>query len=153
MTDQIAEQAGDEDLIGPIDYLILEFPQAQFTGEGVPLLLDLVDRGIVRILDLAVVKVNEDGQAISVDLQQVIDESGASEWEVFVGASAGLLDQGDLDAAAAISSPGAALAILVYENSWAAPFAAAMRRAGGQMVAFGRIPVQDILAALDQAEA
>lgn len=149
MTDPTAT----EDFIGPIDYLILEFPEAKFTGEGIPLLLDLVDRGIVRILDLAVLKVNEDGQAISLDLQQVIDDSGATEWEVFLGASAGLLDQSDYDAAAAVSSPGAALAILVYENSWAAPFATAMRRAGGQMVAFGRIPVQDILAALDQAEA
>jgi hypothetical protein len=142
----------DTDFIGPVDYLILEFPEANFTGEGIPILLDLVDRGIVRILDMAFVKVNEDGSIISLDAQQVVDESGNAEWEAFVGASSGLLGADDFQAAAAIAAPGAALAILIYENTWAAPFAAAMRRAGGQLVSFGRIPVEDLLEVLGAEE-
>lgn len=141
------------DFIGPIDYLIIEFPETNFTGEAIPLLLDLVDRGIVRILDLAFLKVNDDGSLISLDAQQLVDEYGASDWEVFVGASSGLLGQEDFDAAAAIAAPGSALGILVYENTWAAPFAAALRRAGGQLASFGRIPVQDIIDALAIEEA
>jgi hypothetical protein len=143
----------DTDFIGPIDYLIVEFPEAKFTGEGIPLLLDLVDRGIVRILDLAFVKVNDDGGIVTLDAQQLVDESGATEWEAFVGASSGLLGDEDFKAAAAIAAPGAALAILIYENTWAAPFAAAMRRAGGQLVSFGRVPVEDILEALGSEDA
>jgi hypothetical protein len=143
----------DTEFIGPIAYLILEFPQANFTGEGNPILLDLVDRGIVRILDLAFVKVNDDGSIITLDAQQLIDESGNTEWEAFVGASTGMLSDEDFQAAAAIAAPGAALGILIYENTWAAPFAAAMRRAGGQLVSFGRVPVEDVLEALAAADA
>lgn len=141
------------DFIGPIDYLILEFPEANFTGEGIPLLLDLVDRGIVRILDLAFLKINDDGSILAFDAEQLVDEFGREEWRAFVGASAHLLQTDDFQAAAAIAAPGSALAILVYENSWAAPFAAAMRRAGGQMVSFGRIPVADLLEVLQAQEA
>ena len=140
------------DFIGPIDYLILEFPEANFTGEGIPILLDLVDRGIVRILDLAFVKINDDGSILALDAENLVDEYGRVEWREFVGASAHLLGTEDFEAAASIAAPGSALAILIYENSWAAPFAAAMRRAGGQMVSFGRIPVADLLEVLQSVE-
>jgi uncharacterized membrane protein len=137
--------------MGPIDYILVEWPGRQPNGEVAPHLVDLVDRGLIRILDLAFVAKDEDGSVAGLELSDLGD--GAAELEVFEGASSGLLSDDDLSEAAAALEPGTSAAILVFENTWAAPFAAAVRRSGGELVASGRIPVEDVLAALDAAEA
>jgi len=136
---------------GPIDYLVVEFPPHGMTGEAFPLLVDLVDRGIVRILDLVVVRKELDDSLTVVALNSL--PGGGIDAAVFEGVSSGLLGEDDISEAGAAIQPGAAAAVLVYENLWAAPFATALRRAGAQMVASGRIPVQAILASLDAVEA
>ena len=141
----------DLDETGPIDYLVVEFPGNRMTGEGLPLLVDLVDSGIIRILDLVFVTRGADGSIAAVEISD-LDGDGQLDLSVFEGASSGLLGQDDLDEAASAIEPGSSAGILVYENVWAAPFAAALRRGGAQLVASGRIPVQAILAALDAAE-
>jgi uncharacterized membrane protein len=137
--------------MGPIDYILVEWPGRQPNGEVAPHLVDLVERGVIRILDLAFVAKDEDGSVAGLELSDLGD--GAAELEVFEGASSGLLGDDDLTEAAAALEPGTSAAILVFENTWAAPFAAAVKRSGGQLVASGRIPVEDVLAALDAAEA
>jgi hypothetical protein len=136
---------------GPIDYLVVEFPGNRMTGEAFPLLVDLVDRGIIRILDLAFIRKDADGSVVAMELSDV-DQDGSLDLAVFQGASSGLLGDDDLAEAANALQPNSSAGVLVYENVWAAPFARAMRRAGGQLVASGRIPVQAILSALDEAE-
>ena len=137
---------------GPIDYLVVEFPGSKMTGEGLPLLLELEDSGIIRILDLAFVKRELDGSVKALAISD-FDHDGELDLAVFEGAGSGLLGQDDIDEATSVIEPGSSAGILIYENVWAAPFAAALRRGGGQLVASGRIPVQAILAALDKAEA
>lgn len=141
----------DIDTMGPIDYLVVEFPGSRMTGEGFPLLVDLVDRGIIRVLDLAFVTKRPDGSVAGLNLSD-LDADGTFGLAVFEGASAGLLGPDDIDEAGAVLQPGSSAGVLVYENAWAGPLAAAMRRGGGQLVASGRIPVQAMLAALDAAE-
>lgn len=141
----------DLEEMGPVDYLVIEFPGSQMTGEGLPLLVDLVDRGIVRILDLTFVKKELDGSVRGVTIAD-LDEDGKLDLAVFEGASSGLLGQDDIDEASGALEPGSSAALLIYENTWAAPLATALRRGGAQLVAGGRIPVQAILAALDAAE-
>ncbi len=143
------EQTLDE--LGPIDYILVEWPDRQPNGEVAPHLLDLVERGLIRILDIALMVKDEDGVAAAVEIE---DLGGAAEQlKVFEGAASGLLDDEDLGEAATALEPGTSAALLVYENLWAAPFASAVRKSGGQLVASGRIPVQAVLAALDAAEA
>jgi hypothetical protein len=137
--------------MGPVDYIVVEWPGKQPTGEAAPLLLDLVDRGLIRILDLAFIAKGEDGSVAGVEISDLGEQ--VEEMKVFEGASSGLLSDDDISEAGEALEPGTSAALLVYENSWAAPFAAAVRRSGGQLVANGRIPVQAILAALDAAEA
>ena len=137
--------------IGPIDYLVVEFPGSKMTGEGLPLLVDLVDRGIIRVLDFVFVKKELDGSVRGVAIAD-LDKDGTLDLAVFEGASSGLLGQEDLDEAGTVLEPGSSAGLLVYENRWAAPFAKALRRGGGQLVAHGRIPVQAVLAALDATE-
>ena len=141
----------DLEVMGPVDYLVVEFPGSRMTGEGLPLLVDLVDRGIIRILDLVFVKKELDGSVEGVAIAD-LDQDGELDLAVFEGAASGLLDQGDIEDAGGVLEPGSSAGILVYENVWAAPFATALRRGGGQLVASGRIPVQALLAALDAAE-
>ena len=138
--------------MGPIDYLVVEFPGSKMTGEGLPLLVDLVDRGIIRIIDLVFVKKELDGSVRGMAIAD-LDKDGQLDLAVFEGASSGLLGQDDLDEAGGALEPGSSAGILVYENRWAAPLAREIRRGGGQLVASGRIPVQALLAALDAAEA
>ena len=140
------------DELGPIDYMVLEWDGNQpVTGEVMPLLLDLVDRGIIRILDLAFMLKDTDGSVSALDFAELASEgSGLDEFE---GAASGLLGQDDLEEAASALEPGTVAAVLVWENLWAAPVAVALRRSGGQLVASGRIPVQAILASLDASEA
>lgn len=144
--------ADDLEQMGPIDYLVVEFPGSRMTGEGLPLLVDLVDRGIIRILDLVFVKKELDGSMKGMAIAD-LDHDGRLDLAVFEGASSGLLDQDDIADAGGVLEPGSSAGILVYENVWAAPFATALRRGGAQLVASGRIPVQALLAAIDAAEA
>lgn len=136
--------------MGPIDYVLVEWPGRQPNGEAMPYLIDLVDRGLIRIIDLAFITKGEDGSVAGMELA---DLGEVTELAVFEGASSGLLSEDDIGEAAGALEPGTSAALLVYENSWAAPFASAVRRSGGQLVASGRIPVEDFLAALDAAEA
>jgi hypothetical protein len=142
----------DLDAMGPIDYLVIEFPGNRMTGEGMPLLVDLVDRGIIRILDLVFIRKELDGSVSGVTVAD-LDGDGALDLAVFEGASSGLLGSDDITDAGAVLEPGSSAGMLVYENLWAAPFAAALRRGGGRLVAGGRIPVQAALAALDAVDA
>jgi hypothetical protein len=137
--------------MGPIDYLIVEWPGRQPTGEALPHLIDLVDRGLIRILDLAFIAKAEDGSVAALGIADLGDEIDV--FAAFEGASSGLLGDDDIAEAGNALEPGTSAALLVFENSWAGPFAAAVRRSGGQLVASGRIPVQDVLAALDAVEA
>jgi hypothetical protein len=143
--------ADDLDQMGPIDYLVLEFPGNRMTGEAFPLLVDLVDRGVVRILDLVFVRKEIDGSVVGLELADV-NGDGELDLSVFEGVSSGLVGEDDIQEASNVLEPGSSAGILVYENLWAAPFAAAVRRSGGQLVASGRIPVQAMLAALDADE-
>jgi hypothetical protein len=141
----------DLDTMGPIDYLVVEFPESRLTGEALPLLIDLVDRGIVRILDLALLVKRQDGGLTKLRVGE-LDGRLREEFSEFEGATSDLLVQEDFEEVGAALQPGSMAGILIFENRWAAPFASAVRRAGGHLVASGRIPVQSILAALDTTE-
>jgi hypothetical protein len=141
--------ADDTGHMGPISYLIAEFPGNKMTGEGFPALVDLVDRGLIRILDLIFVTRNQDGSLQALELQDLGDEIDLT---VFEGSSAGLLDEGDLTEAASVIEPGCSAGILIFENRWATQFTQALRNSGAQLVAAGYIPQDAILAALDATE-
>ena len=143
---------GELEEMGPIDYIVVEFPGNKMNGEAFPLLIDLVDAGTIRILDLLFVRRELDGSVKALELTDV-DGDGELDLAIFEGASSGLLGQDDVDEASNAIEPGSSAGILLFENTWAAPFATAVRRGGGQLVASGRIPVQAILARLDEAEA
>lgn len=138
----------DDDVleIGPIDYIVLEYAQHEPTGEAFEELLKLVEAGIIRVLDLAFVRKNDDGSVVALSWEDVAGEDPVI--AVYEGASSGLLGQDDFDEVGNALAPNAAAAVLMYENVWAAPFASAVRRSGGQLVASGRIPVQALLAEL-----
>jgi hypothetical protein len=144
--EQGSNAAADE--MGPVDYIVVEFPGSRMTGEGMPLLIDLVDPGIIRILDLVFVSKDLDGTISGIAIAD-LDGDGQNDLAVFEGASSGLLGDDDIEEAGTVLEPGSSAGILVYENLWAAPFAAAIRRGGGQLVASGRIPVQALLAAVE----
>jgi Family of unknown function (DUF6325) len=145
-------QAQDREL-GPIDIAVIAYPAgAPMTGEAVPLLVDLVDRGIIRVLDAMFVMKNEDGTFSGFDATD-LDESSVGAFTVFEGASSGLLGEDDAAMAADAIEPGSAAVMIVYENRWAAPFIAAVRRNGGVPVAFERIPAQDVIDTLDALDA
>jgi uncharacterized protein DUF6325 len=149
----VEETAGlDLEQMGPVDYVLIEFPDGVHKGEAAPLLVDLVDRGLIRILDLMFISKAEDGSTSALQIED-IDGDGKADYMVFEGASSGLLSDEDRDEAGNAMEPGTAALLIVFENRWAAPFARAVRQAGGQLVAFGRIPVQALLASLEAAEA
>ena len=133
--------------------MVIGYPaDAPMTGEAVPLLLDLVDRGIIRVLDVMFVMKNEDGTFSGFDAKN-LDSKSVGDFVAFEGASSGLLGEEDVATAAEAIEPGTAAVMIVYENRWAAPFVAAVRRNGGVPFAFERIPVQDLIDSLDAAEA
>jgi len=136
------------DEMGPIDYVVIEFPGNKMTGEGLPILVDLVDRGVIRLIDLVFFTKADDGSVAMLEIAD-FDGDGELDMAIFEGASSGILGDDDISEAAAAVEGGSSAALLVYENRWAAPFAAAVRRGGGQLVAFGRIPIQALVAALD----
>jgi Family of unknown function (DUF6325) len=134
----------DEIEIGPIDYLVIEMPEANADGSGLLALVDLVDRGLIRIYDLAIIRKGVDGVVDALALTDLGDSVA-----VFEGVSTGILGDDDLQEAAVALEPGTIGAVMVYENSWAAPFATALRRNGAQVVAQGRVPMNELLAAVE----
>lgn len=143
--------ADNLDQMGPSDYLVVEFPGNRMTGEAFPLLVDLVERGLVRVLDLVFVRKDIDGSVTGLELSD-LNGDGELDLSVFEGASSGLIGEDDIQEAGEVLQPGSSAGILIYENVWVAPFAAAVRRSSGQLVASGRIPVQAVLSALDAIE-
>jgi hypothetical protein len=139
------------DELGPVDYLVVEFPGSEFNGEIAPELSDLVDRGLVRVLDLVMLKKDSDGSIEAFELSDV-EDGEIGELRRHESALAMLLSEDDITAVAAAMEPGSSAGVLVWENTWAAPFGAAVRRAGGQLVASGRIPIQAIVAVLEADE-
>ncbi|UGS35671.1 DUF6325 family protein [Capillimicrobium parvum] len=135
--------------LGPVDIVVIGYPpDAPKAGDAVPIFLDLVDRGIIRVLDVAGVQKNEDG-TFDAFLAADIDGDGFPDLAAFSGASTGLLAHSDLSTASDDLEPGTAAILIVYENRWAAPFVAAVRRNGGEVLAFERVPAADLLDALD----
>jgi hypothetical protein len=146
----MTERSLDE--LGPVDYLVVEFPAGHqnFTGEAAEELLRLHDAGIVRIMDLIILAKGQDGTIMAQELGDLEDmgELGRLETEL-----AETLAEADVEHFGGVMAPGSVGAVLVYENLWAAPFGSAVRRAGGQLIANGRIPVQAIIAAVEADEA
>lgn len=140
------------DEMGPVGYLIVEFPGNRMTGKGLPILLDLVDRGLIRILDLLFVRKDTDGTATIAELAD-LDSDETLDLAVFEGAASGLLGEDDVAEAGNVLEPNSSAALLIYENRWAAPFVKELRRGGAQLVASGFIPLDDIAASLEAAEA
>jgi hypothetical protein len=141
MTDTIDE-------LGPVDWIVVEFPGSKFNGEIAPALQDLVERGTIRVLDLLMLKKDEDGEIEAFELSDM-DPSEVGELRAYETQLAMLLSEDDVTAVAAAVEPGSSAAVLVWENLWAAPFASAVRHSGGQLVASGRIPIQALFAALE----
>jgi hypothetical protein len=135
------------DDMGPIDFIAIEFPHRQTPGEGLPIFLDLVDRGIIRILDLVFIRKDSDTSVQRLELRHL-----SPELAVFEGATSGLLDEEDIESASEVIAADSAACLVVYENRWLAPLAVALRQSGAQLVASERLHVQGILAALDAIE-
>jgi hypothetical protein len=149
MTDQLTAQPTESlDELGPVDWLVVEFPGSHFKGEIAPTIIDLVDRGLIRVLDLLLMKKSEDGALDFYELAD-LDQTEMGDLRTFETALANLLSEEDVLAVAQAVEPGSTAALLVWENTWAAPFGSAVRHAGGQLVASGRIPVQALLAAIE----
>jgi hypothetical protein len=146
----MTERSLDE--LGPVDYLVVEFPAGtqNFTGEGASELLRLHDAGIIRIMDLIIIGKAEDGTVMAQELGDLEDMGEFARLETELAET---LAEADVEKFGAVMEPGSLGAVLVYENLWAAPFASAMRRAGGQLIANGRIPIQAIIAAVEADEA
>ena len=146
-----ADVDSDEEVLGPIDFLAVEFPAGRMTGEGFDLLFGLCQQGTIRVLDLAFVAKGADGSVRRVALRDV--EHGSDiDPTIWDGASSGLLDESDINEVAGAIEPGSLGGILVYENSWAVPLISAIDRNGDKMVGHGRIVVDDLLEQLDATE-
>lgn len=146
------DQQQDLDLeLGPIDWVVIEWDGDRPRGEDVaPIIIDLVERGIIRLIDIAFVAKDADGSITALDLDHLGPDSAFAEFD---GASSGVVDHEDLADAGEALRPGTAAAIIVWENRWAAPIATALRRTGGQLVATGRIPLEALLMSLEALEA
>ncbi|HEV7759370.1 MAG TPA: DUF6325 family protein [Acidimicrobiales bacterium] len=137
----------DVDELGPIDWIVIEFPGSRFNGQIAPALADLVDRDLVKVLDLVILKKEDDGSIEAFELSD-LDDGEAGSLQAYEGELAMLLSEDDVTAVGEALEPGSTAGLLVWENTWAAPFGAAVRKSGGQLVASGRIPTQALLAAL-----
>lgn len=136
------------DLLGPVDWIVVEFPGSKFNGEIAPEIKAAVDAGTIRVLDLIVIKKEPDGSYDALEINDV-DPSELGELRAYESDLAMILSAQDVSDLAETIEPGASAAILVWENTWAAPIATAIRHSGGQLVASGRIPIQGIMAALE----
>ena len=139
------------DELGPVDWIVVEFPGSRFNGEIAPALRDLVQRDLIRVLDLLILKKDQDGALEAFELSD-LDPSEVGELRSYEQELGMLLSEDDATAVAAAVEPGSSAAVLVWENTWAAPFASAVRRSGGQLVASGRIPIQAMLAVIEADE-
>ena len=139
------------DELGPVDYLIVEFPagKSNFTGEMAAELLALVEAGTIRVIDILILTKNDDGTVDAMELEDVADLGPLRELETQL---AELLAAEDVEHLAAAMDPGSTAGVLIWENLWAAPFASAARRSGGQLIATGRIPIQAIIASIEADE-
>jgi Family of unknown function (DUF6325) len=142
----------DEQAMGPISYLIVEFPGSKMTGEAFPILVDLVDKGLIRVLDLRFVTKDPDGAVRALEVGD-IDRDGQFDFAIFEGASSGLMDDSDVADAGSVIKPGSSAGVLIFENRWAASFVQALRRSDGELVAAGYIPLETLVASLDAADA
>ena len=150
MTTTTTTRPDTTEVHGPIDFVLIEFPADRLTGEAGPALLDLVERGVIRLLDLLVISKAEDGAVEAVELT---DPTGpAAGFTYFAGARSGLIGDDDVSEAAEAMRPGTVAALIVYENSWALPFVGAVRKSGGELIASARIPAPEVMAALDALE-
>jgi uncharacterized protein DUF6325 len=151
MTTELGEQSVDLGTLGPVDYIVVEFPAgaANFTGEMTDELLALVESGTIRLIDVLILAKNEDG---TVDATELSDLENVGPLQVIEAELAELLAEEDVAHLAAPMEPGSVAGVLIWENLWAAPFAAAARRSGGQLLANGRIPIQAIIASIEADE-
>jgi hypothetical protein len=138
----------DVEELGPVDYIVVEFPGSKFNGEIAPALKDLVDRGIIRVLDIVILQKDDKGTLEVAELSD-LDESEVGSIRDYETELAMLLSEDDVIAVAEAIEPGTTAAVLVWENKWAVPFATAVRHSGGLLVASGRIPIQAIAAAIE----
>jgi Family of unknown function (DUF6325) len=140
------------DELGPVDYLIVEFPAgtSNFTGEMAAELLALVDAGTIRVIDILILTKNDAGTVDAMELSDIADLGPLQALETEL---AELLAADDVEHLAAAMDPGSTAGVLIWENLWAAPFASAARRSGGQLIATGRIPIQAIIASIEADEA
>lgn len=136
------------DELGPVDWIVVEFPGSKLTGEIAPILKDYVDRGLIRILDLLFLKKEEDGSFEAFEATD-LEATEIGELRAFETEIAMLLSEQDVEDLVETIEPGSSAAVLVWENLWAAPFGAAVRHAGGQLAASGRIPIQAVIAAIE----
>ena len=152
ITTEAVQQNTDLDTLGPVDYLIVEFPAgaSNFTGEMAKELLALVDAGTIRVIDVFILTKNEDG---IVDAMELSDIEELGPLQAVEAQLAELLAAEDVEHLAAAMDPGSTAGVLIWENLWAAPFASAARRSGGQLIANGRIPIQAIIASIEADEA
>ena len=137
------------DVLGPVDHLIVEFPAGAVTAQGFAGLVDLVDRGLIYVLDLEFVERPAHGEPGLVDVSTLTSDPGLAD---LAGASSGLLDEDDLHAVAESLTPGTVAAVVIFENLWVAPMLASLRESGGRIVSENRIPVEDLHVALDRIE-
>jgi hypothetical protein len=150
---ETAPSEAQQDHLGPINVVVLAYPPgAPMTGEAVPMLLDLVDRGTIRVFDAMFVSKADDGSVIGFDARNLGDKD-VGDFAVFEGASSGLLGDADVAQAADALEPGHSAAVIVYENRWAVPFIDAVHRNGGEVIDSQRISVQELVEALDATEA
>ena len=142
--------ADEAEVMGPISYLIVEFPGNKMTGEGLQALVELVDLGLIRVLDLEFVTRNEDGSIAALSMQEL--DTGEFDVTILEGASSGLLDESDFDEAREAIQPGSSAGILLFENRWAIRFVEGLRNGGAELVAAGYIPLTDLVASLDATD-
>jgi hypothetical protein len=138
--------------LGPIDIVVIGFPRdAPRTGEAIPIFVDLVERGIIRVLDVLMVEKDAGGNVVGVELADLGD--GLEELRVFEGARSGMLGDEDATTAGQGLEPGEAAVLICFENAWAAPFATTVRRNGGHLLAFERVPTQEVIATIEALDA
>jgi len=145
------DEVDEVDELGPVDWIVVEFPGSKFNGQIAPALMDLVERDLIRVLDLLVLKKDADGSLEAFELSD-LDEGEIGDLRTYESELAMLLSEEDVTSLAAAIEPGSSAGVLIWENTWAAPFASAVRRSGGQLVASGRIPIQALLAAVEAEE-